>query len=143
MDIPAATAMSMASAAPFSGLRRPAKTAPRPLATDHGMSAVGTVGSNTASTGTISRQALSWNAETVAMAGGRAPDGGRIEGVVVDNVVPVLLHLRIRDAERFRDGRQGGPGRRPGRFGSAIEGASEPVRISTRIDHGDAGDCRS
>ena len=61
--------MSMASAAPFSGLSLPAKTAPFPAAADQGMALVGTYGGKIASTGTIRRQALAWKADTVAIAG--------------------------------------------------------------------------
>ncbi len=65
--------MSMASAAPFSGLSRPAKTAPSPPVDDHVMSAVGTQGGRIASTGTTRRQALAWNPDTPATVGGASP----------------------------------------------------------------------
>src|SRR5258708_38851889 len=70
MGRPAARAMSMASAAPFSGLNLPANTAPSPAAFDHGMSLVGTYGGKIASTGIIRRQALAWKADTAATPGG-------------------------------------------------------------------------
>src|SRR5262249_47859619 len=62
--------MSMASAAPFSGLSRPANSAPWPAVSAQGMTAVGGYGGRIASTGTTRRQALAWESETVATAGG-------------------------------------------------------------------------
>src|SRR5499427_10230580 len=62
--------MSMASAAPFSGLSRPANTAPDPAERDQAIDAVGTSGGRTASTGTTWRQAWAWDCDTVATAGG-------------------------------------------------------------------------
>src|SRR5215208_8227662 len=62
--------MSMASAAPFSGLSLPANRAPVASARDHGMQAVGTYGGRIASTGTTARQAVAWKADTVASVGG-------------------------------------------------------------------------
>ena len=50
--------MSMASAAPFSGLSRPANSAPVPAVADQAMRRVGTYGGRIASTGTTRRQAL-------------------------------------------------------------------------------------
>ena len=62
--------MSIASAAPFSGLSRPAKTAPSPAASDQGTERVGTYGGRIASTRATARQAVAWNADTQATAGG-------------------------------------------------------------------------
>src|SRR4029453_11325787 len=64
--------MAIASAAPFSGLSLPANRAPLTSARDHGMRAVGTYGGRIASTGTTSRQAAAWKADTVATVGGDA-----------------------------------------------------------------------
>jgi len=65
----AAQAMSMASAAPFSGLSLPANTAPSPASGDQGMTRVGGYGGRIASTGTIRRQAIAWDCDTAATAG--------------------------------------------------------------------------
>ena len=62
--------MSMASAAPFSGLSRPANSAPGPAVPDQGMTRVGGYGGRIASTGTTRRQALAWKSDTAATAGG-------------------------------------------------------------------------
>jgi hypothetical protein len=67
---PAARAMSMASAVPFSGLSRPAYSAPRPAVPDQAMTPVGGYGGRIASTGTTRRQALAWKSDTAATAGG-------------------------------------------------------------------------
>src|SRR5258708_37736116 len=65
--------MSTASAAPFSGLSRPANTAPSAAAGDQGMTRVGTYGGRVACTRTTRPQALAWNLDTPATAGGRRP----------------------------------------------------------------------
>ena len=65
--------MSMASAAPFSGLSRPANSAPCPAVADQGMSPMRGYGGRIASTGTTWRQARAWNSDTTATAGGRLP----------------------------------------------------------------------
>src|SRR5258708_37753459 len=65
--------MSTASAAPFSGLSRPANTAPSAAAGDQGMTRVGTYGGRGACTRTTRPQALAWNLDTPATAGGRRP----------------------------------------------------------------------
>ena len=70
MRTPATRAISMASAAPFSGLSLPAKSAPSPPSYDHSISPVGTRGGRIAATGTIRRQALAWNSDTPATVGG-------------------------------------------------------------------------
>jgi len=62
--------MSMACAAPFSGLSRPPNTAPAPAERDQAIEAVGTSGGRMASTRTARRQAWAWEADTVATAGG-------------------------------------------------------------------------
>src|ERR1022692_4630920 len=65
--------MSIASAAPFSGLSLPAKTAPSPAASDQGTERVGTYGGRMASTRGTLRPGLAWNADTQATAGGCLP----------------------------------------------------------------------
>src|SRR5258707_7003037 len=65
--------MSMASAAPFSGLSLPANTAPSPAASDQGTERVGTYGGRIASTRVTVRQALAWDVDTHPTAGGRLP----------------------------------------------------------------------
>src|SRR5258707_1537557 len=65
--------MSIAAAAPFSGLSLPANTAPSPAASDQGTERVGTYGGRIASTGVTVRQALAWDVDTHPTAGGRLP----------------------------------------------------------------------
>ena len=121
--------MSMASAAPFSGLSLPAKTAPPPAAGDQGMTRVGTYGGRIASTRATWLQALAWNADTPATAGGR-PSAGRV-------------------AERGRDGRlwrqvqrvDHGNVQRAGQAdGRGVEGVIVDDVVAGLPDHGvDAG----
>ena len=169
--------MSMASAAPFSGLSRPANSAPCPAVPDQGMTPVGGYGGRIASTGTTRRQALAWKSDTAATAGGlalpatptqrrrhrlvrrqvervhhrrlqrrREPDGGRVEGVIVDHVIPGRPHGRI-------GGGEGGLGRCRGwlgllRFargwpGRPVERARQRPGIDSGVDHLDPRDLRS
>jgi hypothetical protein len=59
-------------ALPFSGLNRPAKTAPSPAESDHGIARVGTNGGRIASTVTTRRHARAWAADTQATVGARS-----------------------------------------------------------------------
>ena len=62
--------MAIASAAPFSGLNRPANSAPDPAASEKGICRVGMSDGRTASTGTMRRHASAWLCETQATTGG-------------------------------------------------------------------------
>src|SRR5262249_60119724 len=67
---PASCAIAIASAAPFSGLNLPAKTAPDPAVGEKRIFRVGMYGGRIASTETIRRHAFAWVTETHATTGG-------------------------------------------------------------------------
>ena len=168
----------MASAAPFSGLSRPANSAPCPAVADQGMTPVGGYGGRIASTGTTRRQALAWKLRdgghrrrSVALGDltkrrrhglvrgqvervhhrrlqrRREPDGGRVEGVIVDHVIPGHLHGRV-------GGGESGLGRRSRRWlglpwfargwpERPVERARQRPGIDSGVDHLDPRDLRS
>jgi hypothetical protein len=74
---PTTRAISIASAAPFSALSLPAKTARSPPVGDQRIDLVGICGGRIASTETTSLQPVAWNADTHATVGGGSRPAAR------------------------------------------------------------------
>ena len=72
----------------------------------------------------------------------REPDGGRVEGVIVDHVIPDLLHALIDAGESRLGGRRAGLGGSGGP-GSPVERARQRPGIDSGVDHLDPRDLRS